>query len=54
MSKTTIAEAFQRDKETVALVSREGATWYRAIPVTLHQTLFPSFFQPDRQQHDET
>ncbi|NEU31190.1 hypothetical protein GN156_10400 [bacterium LRH843] len=45
-----ISERYQHEKETAALLRREGLTWHLTLPLSLHQTLFPSVFQMNRKE----
>jgi hypothetical protein len=42
------AKRFQKEKEKVALLSRDGMKWHQVFPISIRQTLFPTIFQKDR------
>ncbi|MFC0470252.1 hypothetical protein ACFFHM_06850 [Halalkalibacter kiskunsagensis] len=44
----TTANRYQKEKEDVALLRRDGLKWHQVFPVSIRQTLFPSIFQKDR------
>lgn len=46
--RKTPSKQFQWDKDKIALLRREGLQWHLVLPLTIHQTLFPSVFQMDR------
>ncbi|TWI58902.1 hypothetical protein [Halalkalibacter nanhaiisediminis] len=43
-----IACRFQQDKEEVALLRRDGFIWHQVLPLSIHQTMFPTVFQLER------
>ncbi len=44
----TTARRFQKEKEDVALLRRDGLKWHQVFPTSIRQTLFPSIFKKDR------
>ncbi|MFC0559918.1 hypothetical protein [Halalkalibacter alkalisediminis] len=44
-SLKSTAERFQKEKNDVALLRRKGLKWHQVFPISIRQTMFPSFFQ---------
>ncbi|WP_161784676.1 hypothetical protein [Halalkalibacter okhensis] len=43
------AMRYQKEKEEIALLSRQGLKWHQVFPISIRQTLFPSIFQKDHE-----
>ncbi|WP_157076766.1 hypothetical protein [Halalkalibacter krulwichiae] len=49
MSIQSTAKRFQKEKNEIALLRRNGLEWPKVFPVSIRQTLFPTIFQTKRE-----